>query len=59
MYDPTKITDDEMIKWGKEAMKNGIKNGRVINGVASNGLKFRGYIDEVAGVITNFHPVLK
>ncbi|MEH7355162.1 hypothetical protein V7150_16515 [Neobacillus drentensis] len=45
--------------WGKEAMQNGTKNGRTIDGVAKNGLKFRGCIDEVTGEVTNFFQVLE
>ncbi|WP_308462474.1 CdiA family toxin C-terminal domain-containing protein [Clostridium weizhouense] len=56
VYDPSKISDSQIIEWGKEAMENGVTNGRVRVGVASNGLKFTGYIDEVTGEITNFHP---
>jgi hypothetical protein len=56
VYDPSKISDSQLIEWGKEAMENGVTNGRVRVGVASNGLKFTGYIDEVTGEITNFHP---
>lgn len=56
VYDPSKISDSQIIEWGKEAMENGVTNGRVRVGVASNGLKFTGYIDEVTGEIKNFHP---
>lgn len=38
-------------------MDNGIVTGRIIDGKASNGLEFRGYIDG-DGVITNFFPIL-
>jgi hypothetical protein len=58
LYDPTKISDSQMIQWGKEAMKNGTiqPNGRVIGGFASNGLEFRGFIEN--GIITNFFPIV-
>ena len=56
VYDPSKISDNQIIQWGKEAMGNGVTNGRVRIGIAHNGLKFTGYIDEVTGEITNFHP---
>lgn len=55
VYDPSKISNSEIIAWGKEAMKNGTTNGRVRVGTASNGLKFVGYIDEVTNEITNFY----
>lgn len=59
VFDPNKISNETMIQWGKEAMQNGTKNGRIIDGYAENGLKFRGYIDEATGEITNFFPVLE
>ena len=40
-----------------EAMKNNRVNGRVIQGYANNGLKFRGFINE-SGEISNFYPYL-
>lgn len=45
-----------MIEWGNEAMLNGTTSGRIITGTASNGLEFRGYIDN--GEITSFYPIL-
>lgn len=64
VYDPSKISNETIIKWGKEAMEEGIKNnritnGREIDGYAKNGLKFKGYIDEETKEITNFFPTLK
>lgn len=64
VYDPSKISDENIIKWDKEAMEEGIKNNRVTNGreidgYAQNGLKFKGYIDEETKEITNFFPTLK
>ena len=47
-----------MIRWRKEAMEMGEVTGREIEGCASNGLKFRGYIDLTTGEITNFFPIL-
>ena len=44
-------------QWGQEAMQNGKVNGRLVEGTASNGLKFRGYLNE-AGEITNFFPII-
>lgn len=59
VYDPNVISDEQIIKWGEEAMKNGevVGEGREITGVASNGLQFRGFIDE-SGEISNFFPTL-
>lgn len=37
-------------------MKNGVIEGQEITGIASNGLKFVGYIRD--GKVTNFYPVL-
>ncbi|GFH42074.1 hypothetical protein Hs30E_06250 [Lactococcus hodotermopsidis] len=58
IYDTNIISDEQMYQWGQEAMKNGKisgANGEYIDGVASNGLKFRGYIRD--GKITNFYPI--
>lgn len=59
VYDPNIISDEQILKWGEEAMKNGkvVGAGREITGVSSNGLQFRGFIDE-SGEITNFFPTL-
>ncbi|QWG84899.1 WXG100 family type VII secretion target [Bacillus mycoides] len=57
IYDPAMISDDKIYQWGKEAMKKGTINGRLVEGTASNGLKFRGYLND-AGEITNFFPIL-
>ncbi|WP_052737871.1 EndoU domain-containing protein [Bacillus sp. SA1-12] len=57
VYDPNIISDEQMIKWGEEAMKNGTVDGREITGVSSNGLQFKGFIDE-SGEVTNFFPIL-
>ncbi len=47
-----------MLKCGKEAMKNGVLDvdGRTISGFASNGLLFRGFVEN--GEVTNFFPKL-
>ncbi|MDQ3395529.1 MAG: CdiA family toxin C-terminal domain-containing protein [Bacteroidota bacterium] len=67
LYDPAKLTDAEMVQFGKEAMDEGILSNRirlqtnsntVINGVSKNGMKFTGYKDPNTGEILNFHPVL-
>ncbi|WP_307802532.1 CdiA family toxin C-terminal domain-containing protein [Bacillus sp. XF8] len=57
VYDPKVISDKQMLAWGREAMQNGVINGREITGYASNGLKFKGFIEN--GEITNFFPTLK
>lgn len=52
-----------MAEWGKQAAQEAISagrigpNGRVWEGFAPNGLKFRGYI-EADGTITNFFPIM-
>ncbi|MEQ7052843.1 EndoU domain-containing protein [Paenibacillaceae sp. P-4] len=58
VYDPQKISDADIIKWGKEAMENGRVDGRVVRGNSSNGLEFEGYIDETTGKITNVFPIV-
>ena len=63
VFDPSKISNEEILKWGKRAMEEGLEsdriiNGREIEGYAKNGLKFKGYIDQVTGEITNFFPTL-
>ena len=59
VYDPSIISETQMIKWGKEAMESGTITGRNIYGFSSNGIRFEGYIDEVTGEITNFYPVVE
>lgn len=58
VYDPRIISNEQMLKWGEEAMKNGEVVGRKITGTSQNGLKFQGYIDEATGEVTNFFPIL-
>ncbi|AZK48563.1 CdiA family toxin C-terminal domain-containing protein [Paenibacillus lentus] len=55
VYDSNLISNEQMIVWGKEAMENGVINGRLVTGYSSNGLRFTGYLDD-SGNITNFHP---
>lgn len=60
VYDPSIISDEKMIQWGKEAMKNAApigNNVRSITGTAENGMRFQGYINAETGEITNFHPI--
>ncbi|GFH43228.1 hypothetical protein Hs30E_17790 [Lactococcus hodotermopsidis] len=56
VYDPNIISDKQIYEWGQEAMKNGVIDGREITGIANNGLKFKGFIED--GKITNFFPML-
>lgn len=67
LYDPSKLSDVDMIKYGKEAMDEGILSNRItiqtgsntiIKGESSNGIKFLGYRDPSTGKIKNFHPVI-
>jgi hypothetical protein len=65
IYDPNVFSDVTMLKWGEEAMVDGIVNntieGYIITGKASNGLKFMGYIDTSvtdAIKIKNFFPII-
>ena len=44
VYDPSVISDEKMIQWGKEA-------------ISKNGLKFRGFLCD-NGEITNFFPLI-
>ncbi len=50
VYDSSVISDAQITQWGREAFADAIKNGftgqtRDWTGTASNGLKFKGYID--------------
>ncbi|MGX9708466.1 hypothetical protein [Laceyella tengchongensis] len=73
VYDPNIISDEQILKLGKEAMAEGISNNRIkidervnatsdeITGYADVGgekLQFIGYRDKVTGEIKNFFPVL-
>ena len=51
------ISNQQMFRWGKEALRNGTIIGNIITGT-HNGLTFVGYIDPSTGIIKNFHPVL-
>lgn len=56
-YDPTIISDSQMIQWGEEAMRNGIfcSEGQIV-GRASNGLMFVGNVQKDGSV--RFYPTL-
>lgn len=59
VYDPKVISDDQMYKSGKEAMNNVTKvSDRLVEGTASNGLKFKGWLDDV-GDVKNFYPIIE
>ena len=60
VYDPSVISDQQILKWGEEAFNSSgrIVKGGVIYGVAPNGLAFEGYIDEETGIIRAFFPKL-
>jgi len=59
------VTDEQIILWSKEAMKDAVENNRFkvqkeqtyIYGIAKNGLKFEGYRDNITNKITTFYPV--
>ncbi|TRZ40240.1 hypothetical protein CEQ21_04690 [Niallia circulans] len=59
VYDPSIVSDEQLIEWGKEAMKNGEVNGRVVDGIASNGVRFRGFLNLETNEITNFFPTIE
>lgn len=66
VYDPKVISDSQMLKWGEEAMKDGIIKNTIednkVTGTASNGLKFEGWTNrDVSDAIevTNFYPILE
>lgn len=56
VYDPNKWSNDKIFDLGQNAMKQGkIQPNGKVHGIASNGMKFQGYIKD--GKITNFHPI--
>ncbi len=56
-YDPKIISNRQMLIWVNEAKKNLKISDRLVEGIASNGLEFRGYIEN--GNITSIFPVVK
>ena len=65
VYDPSIISDANIMEWANEAMINGIINntieGTKITGTAFNGLVFEGWIDSAitdAIKVKNFYPIL-
>lgn len=70
VYDSKVIPNEQMLEWGREAVKEAQKVDRLqtppgladnknipIRGYSKKGLKFLIYIDN-QGLIHNFHPVL-
>jgi len=57
VFDPNVISNEQMFRWGQEAMRNATIDGYRVVGRASNGLRFEGFFRN--GVITNFYPVLE
>lgn len=58
VYDPKYWSDNKIFDLGQKAMKQGkIQPNGKVQGTASNGMKFIGYIKD--GKITNFHPIDK
>ncbi|WP_257143010.1 CdiA family toxin C-terminal domain-containing protein [Bacillus pseudomycoides] len=72
VYDPNVISDEQILKWGREAMAEGISNNRIkidsrpnavsneVVGYADIGgekLQFIGYIDKTTGEVKNFFHV--
>ena len=64
VYDPAYYSDEQMLEWGREAMREAKKSNRIGNkqrlfeGQASNGMWFQGYLDLETGEITNYHPII-
>ena len=72
VYDPNVISDNEMIKLSKDAMKEAVKSGRGIDRSRQNKflyqgevsykgkkIKFEGYYNKKTGEIENAYPVLE
>lgn len=69
VYDPKVISNEEIVRLGKEAMKEGLNNNRKralttqkkekIYGISSEGLKFEGIRNIETGEIDNFFPVIE
>ncbi|WP_233454961.1 CdiA family toxin C-terminal domain-containing protein [Paenibacillus elgii] len=69
IYDPNIISSDDIVKFGKEAMEDGINQNQVrqleaqgkelIQGTATNGLKYEGIRNVDTGEIENFWHALE
>ncbi|EOX1307639.1 T7SS effector LXG polymorphic toxin [Listeria monocytogenes] len=57
VYDPSVFSETEMYNLGVEAMQSGKIIDKRVEGIASNGLKFIGYLDNT-GKVKNFFPIL-
>jgi filamentous hemagglutinin len=60
VYDPSIISDDTIVKLGRQAAINGypsaIARGAQAFNAEAGGISFRVYIDPKTGAITNYHP---
>ncbi len=56
-YDPKIISNRQMLIWVSESKQNLKISDRLVEGMASNGLEFRGYIEN--GKITSMFPIVK
>ena len=65
VYNPAYYSDEQMLEWGREAMREAKESGKIgteqrfFEGQASNGMWFQGYINFETGEITNYHPIIK
>lgn len=63
LYDPSKISDETMKSWAREALDDAKpfvdpKGSIGVRGIAKNGLKFEGWIDSSTGEIRSYYPIL-
>jgi len=60
VYDPSVISDQEILDWGRQAAAEGQSRGpltREWTGTAPNGLQFRGFLGKTGAVRTFFPDV--
>ncbi|MFC4258571.1 CdiA family toxin C-terminal domain-containing protein [Marinobacter lacisalsi] len=58
VYDPSKVSNEQFLDWGRQAAAEAQSAGRLNRewvGTASNSLEFRGYLDET-GAVKSFFP---
>jgi len=58
VYDPSKISNEQFMDWGRQAAAEAQALGKLSRewvGTAPNGLEFRGYLDET-GAVKSFFP---
>lgn len=58
VYDPSKISDEQFLNWGRQAAAEAQTANRLNRewvGTAPNGLEFRGYLDD-RGAVKSFFP---